>query len=57
VEWCHQQQHRSFTTLGPPFTLTNAGQFFMGYRFGLFNHATRALGGSVRAGQFTVTAP
>ncbi|GLY99598.1 glycoside hydrolase 43 family protein [Actinoplanes sp. NBRC 103695] len=47
----------SFTRLGPAFTLTNDWRFFMGYRFGLFNHATRALGGSVRVGQFTVGTP
>ncbi|MEV6633616.1 glycoside hydrolase 43 family protein [Actinoplanes sp. NPDC051470] len=47
----------TFTTLGPAFPLTNDWRFFMGYRFGLFNHATQALGGSVRAGQFTVSTP
>ncbi|HWS35556.1 MAG TPA: family 43 glycosylhydrolase [Actinoplanes sp.] len=45
----------TFTRLGPAFTLNNAWQFFMGYRFGVFNHATRALGGTVTVNQFTVT--
>ncbi|WP_432140180.1 glycoside hydrolase family 43 protein, partial [Streptomyces sp. bgisy154] len=41
-----------YTRLGPGFTLKNAWQFFMGYRFALFNHATRALGGAVRVTRF-----
>jgi beta-xylosidase len=47
----------TFTNLGPAFTLNNAWQFFMGYRFGVFNYATTALGGAVTVNQFTVTAP
>jgi hypothetical protein len=29
----------------------------MGYRFGIFNHATQALGGSVGVSRFTVATP
>jgi hypothetical protein len=29
----------------------------MGYRFALFNHATQALGGSVRIARFELTTP
>jgi hypothetical protein len=29
----------------------------MGYRFGLFNYATQALGGAVTASSFAVTTP
>ncbi|WP_416974140.1 glycoside hydrolase 43 family protein [Streptomyces sp. 4F14] len=47
----------SFTRLGPAFSMGNAWQFFMGYRFALFNHATRALGGSVRVPRFEVSVP
>jgi len=47
----------TFTALGPAFTLNNDWQFFMGYRFGVFNYATSALGGSVTVGQFSVTTP
>ncbi|MEU4690034.1 RICIN domain-containing protein [Actinoplanes sp. NPDC023714] len=47
----------TFTTLGPPFTLNNAWQFFMGYRFGIFNHATRQLGGAVVVNRFDLTTP
>jgi beta-xylosidase len=47
----------TFTALGPAFTLNNAWQFFMGYRFGVFNYATQALGGAVTVNQFAVSTP
>jgi beta-xylosidase len=47
----------NFTTLGSGFTLDNSWQFFLGYRFGLFNYATQALGGSVNVSQFTLSTP
>lgn len=47
----------NFTSFGPAFTLNNAWQFFMGYRFALFNFATQALGGSVRITRFEVSTP
>ena len=34
----------NFVSFGPAFTLNNEWQFFMGYRFGIFNYATQALG-------------
>ncbi len=46
-----------YSPLGPAFTLNNAWQFFMGYRYAIFNHATRQLGGSVRVARFDLTAP
>jgi beta-xylosidase len=42
----------SFTTLGPSFTLNTEWQYFMGYRYGIFNYATKALGGSVFMSSF-----
>ncbi|MDR7276576.1 glycoside hydrolase family 43 protein [Catenuloplanes atrovinosus] len=47
----------TFTTLGPAFTLNNDWRFFMGYRFGVFNYATTALGGAVTVRQWRVSAP
>ncbi|MEU3413061.1 glycoside hydrolase 43 family protein [Streptomyces sp. NPDC006658] len=47
----------NFIPFGPAFTLNNAWQFFMGYRYALFNYTTGALGGSVRVTRFEVTAP
>ena len=37
----------TFLPIGTGFTLNNAWQFFMGYRFAVFNYATTALGGAV----------
>ncbi|WP_049575229.1 glycoside hydrolase 43 family protein [Streptomyces sp. SBT349] len=47
----------TFTGLGPAFTLKNAWQFFMGYRYGIFNYATRALGGAVTVRRFELATP
>lgn len=47
----------TFTELGPAFTLKNDWQFFMGYRFGIFHYATKALGGAVRIAQFELSTP
>jgi len=47
----------TFTSLGPAFTLNNDWQFFMGYRFGVFNYATQALGGAVTVSQFALSTP
>ncbi|WP_406674948.1 RICIN domain-containing protein [Nonomuraea sp. N2-4H] len=47
----------TFVSLGRAFTLNNAWQFFMGYRFGIFNYATRSLGGEVTVSRFDLTAP
>jgi beta-xylosidase len=47
----------TFTALGPAFTLNNTWQFFMGYRFGIFNYATQALGGAVTVRRFDLTTP
>ena len=47
----------NFAPLGPGFTLKNEWQFFMGYRFGIFNHATQALGGAVSVSRFELSTP
>lgn len=47
----------NFTALGPGFTLDNSWQFFLGYRFALFDYATQALGGSVKVDRFTLSTP
>lgn len=47
----------SFVPLGPAFVLNNAWEFFMGYRFGIFNYATQALGGAVTVRSFDLTTP
>lgn len=45
---------KSYTQLGPKFSLTNTWQFFTGYRYAAFNHATKALGGQVTIQSFTM---
>ncbi|MEW9534678.1 hypothetical protein, partial [Microbispora sp. NPDC049125] len=47
----------NFTGLGPAFTMGNAWQFFMGYRYAIFNYATKSLGGSVGVSRFEMTKP
>jgi hypothetical protein len=47
----------TFTPLGPAFTLGDRPNFFMGYRFAIFNHATAALGGAVTVDRFSLTTP
>ncbi|RHZ68344.1 hypothetical protein CDV55_106613 [Aspergillus turcosus] len=42
----------SFHSIGTPYTLNNTWQFFMGYRYGIFNYATMSLGGSVLVSSF-----
>ncbi|MCZ7438158.1 family 43 glycosylhydrolase [Micromonospora sp. WMMC241] len=47
----------NFVGLGPAFTLNHAWQFFMAYRFAMFNYATQALGGAVTVRKFDLTTP
>jgi len=48
---------KAFIPFGQPFVLNNRWQYFMGYRFAIFNYATKALGGSVTIDSFTISAP
>ncbi|GAA0956780.1 hypothetical protein GCM10009558_074960 [Virgisporangium aurantiacum] len=43
----------TFVSLGNALTLDNTWQFFMGYRYAMFNYATQALGGAVTVRAFT----
>ncbi|KAI5925631.1 glycoside hydrolase family 43 protein [Camillea tinctor] len=45
----------NFTTLGRPLTLNTDWHYFLGYRWGIFNYATKSLGGSVKVTSFTQT--
>jgi beta-xylosidase len=46
-----------FTPLGNGLTLNDTWNFFMGYRYAIFNYATQSLGGSINVASFQVTAP
>jgi len=48
---------KSFTPLGPRFVLNADWPFFMGYRFGIFNYATKELGGEATIKTFTLATP
>ena len=44
----------TFTSLGPAFRLTNSYRYFTGFRYGVFNHATKKLGGEIKVKSFTM---
>lgn len=46
----------TFKQLGPAFGMVNTWQFFTGYRFGVFNFATKVLGGEVGVKSFELKA-
>lgn len=48
---------QNFAELGEEFTMITEWQFFMGYRFGIFNYATNATGGSVAVASFELSTP
>jgi beta-xylosidase len=48
---------KSFQLIGEPFEMTTAWQFFMGYRYGIFNYSTKQLGGSISVKSFTLDQP
>ncbi|KAL2189186.1 glycoside hydrolase family 43 protein [Thermothelomyces heterothallicus CBS 203.75] len=43
---------KTFVRLGPAFSMSNTWQYFTGYRFGVFNFATKELGGEVKVKSF-----
>ncbi|BCS28213.1 putative xylosidase/glycosyl hydrolase [Aspergillus puulaauensis] len=45
----------TFDPLGPEYTLNNVWEFFLGYRFGIFNYASLELGGQVSVLGFNIT--
>ncbi len=47
----------AFQPIGTPFVMNTDWRFFLGYRYGIFNYATQALGGEVQILSFTLTAP
>lgn len=45
---------KKFTALKETYELYTGWPFFLGYRFGIFNYATEALGGEVKVLEFKV---
>lgn len=46
-----------FSQLGSAFTMKKEWQFFLGYRYAIFNYATQALGGFVKVNSFQLAKP
>ncbi len=57
AEFFYSLDGKTFTAIGTPFVLNTAWQFFMGYRFGIFNYATKNLGGSIMVRSFSLATP
>jgi len=53
VSFSYSTDGNTFTALGNSYTLNTAWQYFMGYRWAIFNHATISLGGSTKVSSFT----
>jgi beta-xylosidase len=53
AQFSYSNDGSSFDTLGPAAPLSSGWQIFVGYRFGIFNFATKQLGGSVLVSEFT----
>lgn len=54
AEFAYSTDGQTFSSIGSPYQLNNAWEFFMGYRYGIFNYATQSLGGSVVLNSFTM---
>jgi len=48
---------KKFRPIGDPLVLSDAWQFFMGYRFAIFNYATESLGGEILVSRFDIAQP
>jgi hypothetical protein len=48
----HSTDGTDFTELGPAFSMSNSWRYFTGYRYGVFNHGTKELGGEVKVKSF-----
>lgn len=57
AEFSYSTDGHHFTPLGKPFVLVHHWQYFMGYRYAIFNYATQSLGGNVKIASFTMTQP
>lgn len=45
---------KTFQPIGKPFVMGTDWPFFIGYRYPIFNYATKSLGGKVRIAAFTM---
>lgn len=54
AQFAYSTDGKTFTSIGSSYTLNNAWEFFMGYRYAIFNYATQSQGGSVVLNAFTM---
>lgn len=57
AKFSYSTDGKTFQSIGTPFTMGDSWQFFMAYRYAIFNYATQALGGQVKVSSFTVAKP
>jgi beta-xylosidase len=57
AEFSWSTDGRTFHPIGTAFVLDTDWHFFMGYRFAIFNYATKSLGGEVRVSSFALSSP
>lgn len=57
AKFSYSTDGRTFRPIGKPFLLDTDWHFFMGYRYAIFNYATRWLGGSVKVRWFEMSTP
>jgi beta-xylosidase len=57
VKFSYSTDGTTFTPFGAAFTMDNSWEFFMGYRYAIFNYATQALGGTVKVQSFELATP
>lgn len=55
ADFFHSFDGVEFMQLGPAYELYTGWAFFIAYRFGIFNFATKELGGSIKVESFTVS--
>jgi beta-xylosidase len=54
AQFAYSTDGNTFTSIGSPYQLNNTWEFFMGYRYGIFNYASQSQGGSVVLHSFTM---
>ncbi|KAG6039417.1 hypothetical protein E4U41_002659 [Claviceps citrina] len=54
VDFAYSLDGETFRRIGSPFVMKVAWQFYLGYRYGIFNFSTRSLGGSVVVDSFAL---
>jgi hypothetical protein len=57
ARFSHSTNGVKLTSLGPALPMNSARLFLRGYRYGLFNYAMQALGGTVTVARFDLTTP